>query len=189
MLSLFRMWPVTQHEEAAPAALPSPSTGGAGLSDHARADPVSPAAAAVGGIVGLLLVAIIGGTLYFLNPSFSAGTATGTSTQLGAPPAAAAALDPNSDAGMGQQIIATKPCVGCHTIPGVAGANGTVGPNLAGVAGRSTIAGGAVPNNGPADLKAWVENAPGVKPGTAMPNEGLTDDEATKVAAYLETLK
>ncbi|MBV9355223.1 MAG: c-type cytochrome [Chloroflexi bacterium] len=90
---------------------------------------------------------------------------------------------------MGQQIIATKPCVGCHTIPGVAGANGTVGPNLAGVAGRSTIAGGAVPNNGPADLKAWVENAPGVKPGTAMPNEGLTDDEATKVAAYLETLK
>ena len=189
MLSLFRMWPVTQHEEAAPAALPSPSTGGAGLSDHARADPVSPAAAAVGGIVGLLLVAVIGGALYFLNPSFSAGTATGTSTQLGAPPAAAAALDPNSDAGMGQQIIATKPCVGCHTIPGVAGANGTVGPNLAGVAGRSTIAGGAVPNNGPADLKAWVENAPGVKPGTAMPNEGLTDDEATKVAAYLETLK
>ena len=27
------------------------------------------------------------------------------------------------------------------------------------------------------------------KPGTAMPNLGLSDDDATKIAAYLETLK
>jgi cytochrome c len=179
---------VTQHEEAAPAALPSPSLAGAGLNDHARADPVSPAAAALGGIVGLLLAAAIGGTFYVLNPAFGSGAAAGTQNQLGSAQAAAA-LAPGSDAAMGQQIIAGKPCVGCHTIPGVPGATGQVGPNLAGVGGRTTIAGGAVPNNGPADLKAWVEDAPSVKPGTAMPNEGLTDDEAAKVAAYLETLK
>jgi len=32
-------------------------------------------------------------------------------------------------------------------------------------------------------------NPPGKKPGTLMPNVGLSDDEATKIAAYLETLK
>jgi cytochrome c1 len=88
----------------------------------------------------------------------------------------------------GKQLVAQKGCGGCHTIPGVAGASGTIGPNLAGVANRTTIAGGAVPNNGPDDLKRWVMNPPGVKPGTAMPNLNLTDDEATKIAAFLETL-
>ena len=82
-----------------------------------------------------------------------------------------------------------KGCGGCHTIPGVPGATGNIGPSLAGVAGRTTIAGGAVPNNGPDDLKRWLLNPPAVKPGTAMPNLGLTDDEATKIVAYLETLR
>jgi cytochrome c len=86
-------------------------------------------------------------------------------------------------------IIQQKGCGGCHTIPGVPGATGAVGPNLAGVASRSSIADGAVPNNGPDDLKRWILNPPAVKPGTAMPNLGLTDDEATKVVAYLETLR
>jgi cytochrome c oxidase subunit 2 len=89
----------------------------------------------------------------------------------------------------GRALIAQKPCIGCHVIPGVPGATGTVGPNLAGVASRKTIAGGAVPNNGPDDLKKWILNPPALKPGTAMPNLGLTDDEATKIVAYLETLK
>ena len=64
-----------------------------------------------------------------------------------------------------------------------------IGPNLAGVASRNRIAGGAVPNNGPDDLKRWIMNPPALKPGTAMPNLGLTDDDATKIVAYLETLK
>jgi cytochrome c1 len=86
-------------------------------------------------------------------------------------------------------LIASLPCVGCHTIPGIPGANGTVGPNLGGVASRPTIAGGAVPNNGPDDLKKWILNPPADKPGTLMPNLGLTDDQATKIVAYLELLK
>jgi cytochrome c oxidase subunit II len=93
------------------------------------------------------------------------------------------------DAAQGQQLMGTLACPGCHTIPGVQGANGNVGPNLAGVGSRKSIAGGAVPNNGPDDLKRWILNPPGVKPGTAMPNLGLTDDQATKIVAYLETLK
>jgi cytochrome c1 len=79
--------------------------------------------------------------------------------------------------------------VGCHTIPGIPGATGTVGPNLGGVASRTKIAGGAVNNSGPEDLKRWILNPPGVKPGTLMPNVGLTDEEATNIVAYLETLK
>ena len=89
----------------------------------------------------------------------------------------------------GKALIAQKGCGACHTAPGVTGATGTVGPNLAGVGSRTTIAGGAVPNNGPDDLKKWIMNPPALKPGTAMPNLGLSDDDATKIVAYLETLK
>ena len=98
-------------------------------------------------------------------------------------------LEPGTPAAEGAQIIASKPCVGCHTIPGIPGATGQVGPNLAGVASRTKIAGGAVNNTGPDDLKKWILNPAALKPGTLMPNVGLTDDEATKIVAYLETLK
>lgn len=89
----------------------------------------------------------------------------------------------------GQQLVGQKGCGACHVIPNVPGAQGVIGPSLAGVASRNRIAGGAVPNNGPDDLKRWIMNPPALKPGTAMPNLGLTDDEATKIVAYLETLK
>ena len=93
------------------------------------------------------------------------------------------------DPAQGAALIQQKGCGGCHTIPGIPGANGTVGPNLAGMASRPRIAGGAVPNNGPDDLKRWIMNPPALKPGTIMPNLGLTDEQATHIVAYLETLK
>jgi cytochrome c1 len=89
----------------------------------------------------------------------------------------------------GATLVQQKGCGACHAIPGIPGATGAIGPNLAGVASRTTIAGGAVPNNGPDDLKRWILDPPAVKPGTAMPNLGLTDDEATKIVAFLETLR
>ena len=105
------------------------------------------------------------------------------------PTAAAAPAKPSDAAAEGATLIVQKGCPACHTIPGIPGANGTVGPNLGGVASRLTIAGGAVQNNGPEDLKKWIVDPPANKPGTAMPKLGLTDDEATKIVAYLETLK
>ena len=113
-------------------------------------------------------------------------------TPSGTPAPAKPAGSPTADASVAAAaipLIVQKGCGGCHTIPGVPGANGNIGPNLAGVASRTTIAGGAVPNNGPDDLKRWILNPPAVKPGTAMPNLGLTDDEATRIVAYLETLR
>src|SRR5262249_32913347 len=93
------------------------------------------------------------------------------------------------DPAVGAMLISQKGCGACHTIPGIPGAVGTIGPNLGGVASRTRIAGGALPNNGPNDLKAWIMNPPALKPGTIMPNLGLTDQEATNIVAYLETLK
>ena len=39
------------------------------------------------------------------------------------------------------------------------------------------------------DLRAWLRNPPGEKPGSVMPNLHLTEDEITQLIAYLETLK
>jgi cytochrome c oxidase subunit II len=102
-----------------------------------------------------------------------------------AAPGGGAAGDPTA----GAILIQQKGCGACHTIPGIPGANGTLGPNLAGVASRTTIAAGVVPNKGANDLKAWIMNPAALKPGTLMPNLGLTDQEATNIVAYLETLK
>jgi cytochrome c len=166
-------------------------TGGAGLFDHSQRDAVAPSAGHIAGVLALLLTAGLAIGLVTMNPSFTSGKAGGTPNQLGAPVAAAggAALEPGSPAAEGAQLIATKPCVGCHTIPGVPGATGQVGPNLSGVASRTKIAGGAVNNTGPDDLKKWILNPAAEKPGTLMPNVGLTDDEATTIVAFLETLK
>jgi cytochrome c len=167
-----------------------PLTGGAGLFDHSARDAFSPSTVRLAGVTALILTVAVGAWLVSANPAIQSGKAGGTANQLGAVSAAGgAALEPGSPAAEGAQIIATKPCVGCHMIPGITGATGQVGPNLAGVASRTKIAGGAVPNTGPDDLKKWILNPPAVKPGTAMPNVGLTDDEATKIVAFLETLK
>ncbi len=167
------------------------TTGGAGLFEHAERDAVSPMFGLWLGVTGIVLAAVLGGVLVVMNPAFSAGRASGTPNQLGAPAASAAGPEvaPGSPAAEGQQLLGTKPCAGCHVIPGVAGATGTVGPNLAGVASRTKIAGGAVDNRGLDDLKAWILNPGAKKPGTLMPNVGLSDDEATKIADYLEILK
>ena len=101
----------------------------------------------------------------------------------------AAPAPAGADPAAGAALIQQKGCGACHTIPGIPGATGTIGPNLAGVASRTRIAAGAVPNNGPDDLKKWIMNPPALKPGTAMPNLGLSDDDATRIVAYLETLK
>jgi len=105
-------------------------------------------------------------------------------------PASAPAPIGSADlATQGRALVLAKGCGGCHTIPGLPGATGQVGPNLRGVATRDHIAGGAVPNNGPDDLQRWLLDPPALKPGTAMPKLGLTDNEAASIAAYLETLQ
>ena len=87
----------------------------------------------------------------------------------------------------GPDLLRKYGCQSCHTIPGVVGANGLVGPPLAGIASRSYIAG--VLPNAPDNMLRWIQDPKGVDPKTAMPDVGVTPSDARHIAAYLYTLK
>ncbi len=87
----------------------------------------------------------------------------------------------------GKLIFSTGACIGCHTINGTA-ANGKTGPNLTHVASRTAVAGGIL-NNTEGNLRRWLSNPPGVKPGSIMPNLNLTRTEIDALTAYLQSLK
>ncbi len=76
-------------------------------------------------------------------------------------------------------------CPTCHVIPGVPGAVGKVGPPLDSLAQRSYLA-GTVPNT-PADLQAWIMHPQHFQPGTAMPEMGVTPQDAQTIAAFLQS--
>ncbi|MPZ15891.1 MAG: c-type cytochrome [Chloroflexi bacterium] len=88
----------------------------------------------------------------------------------------------------GRQLISTKQCPTCHTVQGVQGATGTLGPNLTNVALRPTLAGDTIQNS-PSNMARWIMDAPSEKQGTAMPSmqqmAGLTDQEARDIVAFL----
>ncbi len=94
---------------------------------------------------------------------------------------------PRIDAVQGKQVIEQFECGSCHTIPGIRGANGVFGPPLMWFGKRSYIA-GDFPNT-PATLTEWIMNPPAMKPKTAMPLLGLSEDQARDAAAYLENLR
>lgn len=87
----------------------------------------------------------------------------------------------------GKQVIAQYNCGACHTIPGVRGARGEVGPPLSGF-GRRSFIGGEAPNT-PDNLVKWISSPQSIEPGTAMPTLGLTEQQARDAAAYLYTLR
>jgi cytochrome c1 len=91
------------------------------------------------------------------------------------------------DPGSGRMIVERIACGACHEIPGMAGANGVVGPSLKDFGRRTMIAGGYA--NRPEALVIWVRNAPRMAPETAMPDLPLSENEARDVAAYLYTLR
>ncbi|RUW50126.1 c-type cytochrome [Mesorhizobium sp. M1A.F.Ca.ET.072.01.1.1] len=85
-------------------------------------------------------------------------------------------------------IMTANGCSGCHTIPGVPGAQGQVGPRLdASLAGR-VIIGGVLANN-PENLIRWIRGAREINPHTAMPSTRITEQQARDIAAYLYALK
>ena len=99
---------------------------------------------------------------------------------------AAAVPADGSDAAAGRTLFQQKGCAGCHTINGFTA--GTVGPNLTHLQSRSVFA-GAIFDMNPNNLRTWLRNPPAAKPGSVMPNLKLSEDEMTKLIAYLETLK
>jgi cytochrome c1 len=85
----------------------------------------------------------------------------------------------------GRLAIERYGCGACHTIPGVPGARGMVGPPLATVGGRMLIAG--MLTNTPQNLVRWIQGPQAVAPGNAMPNLGVSASDARDIAAYLYT--
>ncbi|HEX7072900.1 MAG TPA: c-type cytochrome [Hyphomicrobiaceae bacterium] len=90
------------------------------------------------------------------------------------------------DATVGRQLIVNNGCGTCHVIPGVPGAIGMVGPPLNDFAQRTVLA-GTYPNV-PRWLVPWLMDPPALQPATAMPNLGLSAEEAGHIATYLYTL-
>ena len=100
---------------------------------------------------------------------------------------AQATLVDGGDPRRGRQDLIGFGCGSCHTIGGVPGAQGKVGPPLDGIGERSMIAGEA-PNT-PENLIRWIENPQAIEPNTAMPNLGVGPQSARDIAAYLYTLR
>ena len=92
-----------------------------------------------------------------------------------------------ADARRGARLIQQFGCAACHTVPGVPGANGNVGPPLARIADRTYIAG--MLRNTPDNLVRWIRTPQSVVPGNAMPDMGVTDAQARDIAAYLYKLR
>jgi cytochrome c2 len=86
----------------------------------------------------------------------------------------------------GRAAISAYGCGACHSIPGIPGARGLVGPPLTDFAARSVLA-GFMPNT-PSTIVPWLMDPPAILPRTAMPDLGVTTAEAKDIAAYLYTL-
>ncbi|HYX66252.1 MAG TPA: c-type cytochrome [Burkholderiales bacterium] len=97
-------------------------------------------------------------------------------------PAAEPATPP--DARRGKRALEQYACATCHEIPGVTGATVPVGPSLRDLAKRTFVA-GVLPNTGE-NLARWVRAPQAVKPGTAMPDLGVSERDARDIAAFLE---
>ncbi len=91
------------------------------------------------------------------------------------------------DAKAGRSAIERYQCGVCHTIPGVVDARGLVGPPLTAYGRRVYIA-GKLPQD-PLLLARWIQDAPSLAPGTAMPNVGVTETDARDIVAYLYRLR
>jgi cytochrome c oxidase subunit 2 len=92
----------------------------------------------------------------------------------------------NATVAEGRSVFQNNACVNCHTISGTRAA-GTFGPNLSHVAGRSTIASGAVPINAE-NVRAFVDDPAHFKPGVLMPAMHLNQHDLDAVTQYLMTL-
>ncbi len=95
--------------------------------------------------------------------------------------------EPDGEPEQGAILLSAHGCGSCHTIPGVSGASGTIGPPLAGYARRAYVA-GKLPNRLD-NLRRWIRNPQSIEPGTAMPNLPVNEAEARAMAAYLHTLR
>jgi len=86
----------------------------------------------------------------------------------------------------GATAISHYGCGSCHTIQGIVGASGLVGPPLTGVGDRLYVA-GVLPNS-PQNMAHWIRHPTQIDEKTVMPELGVTDRDALDITAYLYSL-
>lgn len=101
-----------------------------------------------------------------------------------APPERTAAPDTER----GRALIAQYGCNVCHTIPGISGAQGSIGPALQGVASRAAISQGLVQNT-PENLEKFIQRPSSMNPQSNMPGLDIAPQDAHEIALYLQTLR
>jgi cytochrome c2 len=89
----------------------------------------------------------------------------------------------NGNPDRGKAALIRYGCIACHTIPGVPGSNSLTAPPLIGISQRSYLAG--MVENTPENLRTWIQHPHKINPHTAMPEQGVTGQDATDIAAYL----
>jgi cytochrome c2 len=125
----------------------------------------------------------VGPAVVLVVPVLAVAVTALTACNAAAPTAAAMT---GGDAARGPAALRAYGCATCHTIPGVEGAAGSVGPSLAQIARRSYVAGAP---NAPEHLVRWLQHPRRVRPGTPMPEMGVSERDARDMAAYLYTLR
>jgi cytochrome c oxidase subunit II len=87
----------------------------------------------------------------------------------------------------GRQIFESQTCAGCHRIRGST-AGGNAGPDLTHIGGRTTIGAGVLPMSDE-NLRRFIADPQGVKPGAAMPPTTLAPADLDALVAYLRELR
>lgn len=81
-----------------------------------------------------------------------------------------------NDIAYGKALFAAKGCVQCHYHAAVPGSGTFGGPDVPDLTHHPLD---------PAYLRRWLKNPSAVKPSTAMPTLGLSDDEIEALIAFL----
>jgi cytochrome c2 len=87
---------------------------------------------------------------------------------------------------VGKVQIVRRGCPACHEIPGIETARARVGPSLRNIVGQEYLAGQLV--NTPDNMIRWVRTPQGIRPNSAMPDMGISEEEARDITAYLYSL-
>jgi cytochrome c oxidase subunit 2 len=98
-----------------------------------------------------------------------------------------AATPTDAKALRGQQIFLGGTCVMCHAINGTE-ASAQKGPDLTHLAGRGTLAAGALSND-EQHLAAWISNPQAHKPGANMPAHAFSQEDLQALVAYMRSLR
>lgn len=85
------------------------------------------------------------------------------------------------------KVLIAVNCGACHRVPGVARAQGRVGPSLEGISRQQIIAGHFA--NTPEALTAWIEHPQQLLPGDAMPEMRLSHAQVRTIVDYLYTVE